>query len=61
MKYPECSLYNGPFYNSLCMFVKCFVVYMYTVNPLLSAPPPPPRVKPPPPPPSVLNPPPPPH
>ena len=39
MKYPECSLYNGPFYNSLCMFVKCFVVYMYTVNPLLSAPP----------------------
>ena len=53
MKYPECSLCNGPFYSSLCVFGKGFVVYMYTVNPLLSAPPPPPI--------SVLNPPPPPH
>ena len=41
MKYPECSLCNGPFYSSLCVFGKGFVVYMYTVNPLLSAPPPP--------------------
>ena len=26
------------FYKSLCMFVKGLVVYMYTVNPLLSGP-----------------------
>ena len=50
MKYPECSLYNGPFYNSLYMFVNCFVLYLYTVNQLLSAPPPPPVLNPPPPP-----------